>query len=195
MANKGMITTSEHLEYSEYERLVNSLHEDREYIWEMYARLSLCTACRASDVLSRKWSDILNRDQIMVTEKKTGKPRNIIFNPSVKKKLNEMYILLGRPPIDSFVFGTSKSVEGFSVQYVNRKLKEFKLKYNLDIGNFSTHTFRKTFGRYVYESNNKSAESIILLNKILNHTSIAATKAYIGLTQEEINGVYNSIRF
>ena len=80
-----------------------------------------------------------------------------------------------------------------TIQYVNMKLKEFKYKYHLHIENFSTHTFRKTFGRYVYDTNNHSAESLILLNKILNHSSIAVTKTYIGITQEEVAGIYASI--
>lgn len=57
----------------------------------------------------------------------------------------------------------------------------------------SPHTFRKTFGRYVYDSNNRSAESLILLNKILNHSSIQITKTYLGITKDEVNGIYASI--
>ena len=66
--------------------------------------------------------------------------------------------------------------------------------YKVKIGNFSTHTFRKTFGRYVYETNNRSAEALVLLNKILNHTSIQITKTYIGITQDEINNIFESIK-
>lgn len=82
-----------------------------------------------------------------------------------------------------------------TIQCVNQKLKDFKYKYRLKITNFSTHTFRKTFGRYVYDYNNHSAESLLLLNKILNHSSIQVTKTYIGITQEEIDGVFSSIKF
>lgn len=80
-----------------------------------------------------------------------------------------------------------------TIQYVNMKLKEFKYKYKLRIDNFSTHTFRKTFGRYVYDKSEHSAESLILLNKILNHSSIQVTKTYIGITQEEVAGIFASI--
>lgn len=80
-----------------------------------------------------------------------------------------------------------------TIQYINQRLKAFKTKYKLKIDHFSTHTFRKTFGRYVYESQNRSAESLLLLNKILNHTSIQTTKTYIGITQSEINNIFNSI--
>lgn len=195
MAKKNQLTTSEHLPYSEYERLLKCLHEDKEYRWEMYARLSFCTACRVSDVLKFKWEQILDTASVDVTEQKTGKTRRIPLNPSVQKKFRELYALLGHPDKQDYVMASSIGDKPLTVQRINQMLKVFKVKYRLKIGNFSTHTFRKTFGRYVYDTNNHSAESLLLLNKILNHTSIQVTKTYIGITQEEINGIFNAIRF
>lgn len=195
MAKKNQLTTSDHLEYSEYNRLLESLRADKEYIWELYARLSFCTACRVSDVLNLKWSDILNKKNVCVTEQKTKKTRIVPFNESVVEKISELYGLLKKPAADGFVFQTERSKGHFTVQHVNQKLKVFRVKYQVKIDHFSTHTFRKTFGRYVYETNNKSAESLLLLNKVLNHSNIAVTKVYIGITKDEINSIYNSIRF
>lgn len=195
MAKKNQLTTSDYLEFNEYDRLLGRLHEDKEYLWEMYARLSFCTACRVSDVLSLKWKDVLNQSLLVIVEQKTKKTRKIPFNASVKNKIVELYSLLGSPNINELIFVSKVTGGAITVQYINQKLKEFKVKYRVSIGNFSTHTFRKTFGRYVYESNNRSAESLILLNKILNHSSIDVTKTYIGITQDEINSIYNSICF
>lgn len=195
MAKKNQLTTSDYLEYSEYESLLQKLHGDKQFIWELYARLSFCTACRASDVLDMKWEDILDKEQITVVEKKTKKPRTIVFNNSVKKKLKELYALMGSPLMSDYIFQSNRSKGVFSIQHVNQQLKHFKNLYKVKVGNFSTHTFRKTFGRYVYEINGKSAESLILLNKILNHSNINVTKVYIGIAQDEINNIYNSIKF
>lgn len=195
MAKKNQLTTSDYLQFNEYDRLLGRLHEDKEYLWELYARLSFCTACRVSDVLSLKWKDVLNQSLLVIVEQKTKKTRKIPFNASVKSKIVELYSLLGSPNINELIFVSKVTGDAITVQYVNQKLKEFKVKYRVNIGNFSTHTFRKTFGRYVYESNNRSAESLILLNKILNHSNIDVTKTYIGITQDEINSIYNSICF
>lgn len=195
MAKKNQLTTSDYLEFNEYDRLLGRLHEDKEYLWELYARLSFCTACRVSDVLSLKWKDVLNQSMLIIVEQKTKKTRKIPFNASVKNKIVELYSLLGSPNINELIFVSKITGDAITVQYVNQKLKEFKVKYRVSIGNFSTHTFRKTFGRYVYETNNRSAESLILLNKILNHSNINVTKTYIGITQDEINSIYNSICF
>jgi len=195
MAKKNQLTTADHLEYSEYLKLVDGLHEDKEYFWELYARLSFCTACRASDVLQLRWVDVLDKTETVVLEKKTGKPRKISFNKSVRDKLRELWTLMGCPNKALYIFQTNRTGQPITIQNVNQQLKLFKYKYRLNINHFSTHTFRKTFGRYVYDTNGHSAESLILLNKILNHSNIQVTKTYIGITQDEINDVFNSIRF
>ena len=195
MAKKNQLTTSDHLSYDEFIRLLDCLHKDKEYKWEMYAKLSFCTACRASDVLNFRWCDILDMSEISVTEKKTKKTRKIMINPSVQQEFLELYELMGRPDRGDYILQSYKDDKPFTIQYVNQKLKEFKSRYRIKINHFSTHTFRKTFGRYVYDTNNHSAESLLLLNKILNHSSIQVTKAYIGITQDEINEIFSSIKF
>ena len=195
MAKKNQLTTSDYLEYPEYERLLTCLHDDNEFLWELYARLGFCTACRASDILNFRWVDILDRTEHVVVEQKTKKARKLSFNQSVQRKLKELYNLLGRPSKDEFIFISKTTGRPLTIQYINQKLKDFKYKYRIKIGNFSTHTFRKTFGRYVYDTHNHSAESLILLNKILCHSNINITKTYIGITQDEINNIFNSIAF
>lgn len=195
MAKKNQLTTSDYLEYPEYERLLTCLHDDNEFLWELYARLGFCTACRASDILNFRWVDILDKTEHVVVEQKTKKARKLSFNQSVQRKLKELYNLLGRPSKDEFIFISKTTGRPLTIQYINQKLKDFKYKYRIKIGNFSTHTFRKTFGRYVYDTHNHSAESLILLNKILCHSNINVTKTYIGITQDEINNIFNSIAF
>lgn len=195
MAKKNQLTVADHLEYSEYLKLLEGLHNDKEYFWELYARLAFCTACRASDVLKLRWVDVLDKTETVVLEKKTSKPRKISFNKSVRDKLKELWNLMGCPNKALYIFQTNRTGQPMTIQNVNQQLKLFKYKYRLSINHFSTHTFRKTFGRYVYDTNGHSAESLILLNKILNHSNIQVTKTYIGITQDEINDVFNSIRF
>ncbi|MFR9584137.1 MAG: tyrosine-type recombinase/integrase [Rikenellaceae bacterium] len=192
---KGKLTTADYLPIEEFERLVEGLRCDKQYLWELYCRLSFCTALRASDVLSLTWGDIFERDSFDKREKKTGKARRITLNKSVQNKIGELYELLETPPLDQAIFLNCRSGKPYTIEYINRLLKLFKIKYRLPIKAFSTHTFRKTFGRYVYETNGRSAESLILLNSIFRHSSIDITKVYVGLRQAEIDGVFDSIRF
>lgn len=192
---KGRLTTADYLPIKDFNRLVDSLHKDKLYMWELYCRLSFCTALRASDILTLIWEDILDKKFLDKMEQKTKKGRRITFNPSVQQKIKELYELQGEPDKKGSPFLNPKTKSHYSLEYINRLLKEFKFRYRLPIKAFSTHTFRKTFGRYVYESNGRSAESLILLNSIFRHSSIDITKVYIGLRQAEIDQVFNSIKF
>lgn len=194
MARKNELTTSDFLPYEEFKKLVLCLRKDREYMWELYAIMSFSSACRVSDVRKMHWREILNRSSVTITEKKTGKTREVYFNQYVQNAVKELYVLLGCPNKNSAVFANPKTGSPITIQYINKKLKEFKSKYDIQVEHFSTHSFRKGFGRYVYEQNDKNPNSLILLNKILNHSSISITKTYIGITKDEIREVFESIR-
>mgnify|MGYP001079369058 len=97
MSVKGQITTAEPLEFKDFLRLLSSLHEDGNYLWELYCCISFCTACRVSDVLSMTWKDVLDRDALYKIEQKTGKTRQIPFNENVQRRITSLYKLLGSP--------------------------------------------------------------------------------------------------
>ena len=75
-------------------------------------------------------------------------------------------------------------------------LKEVKKKYRLNVGNFSCHSLRKTFGRQVYTMNGENAElALVKLMELFNHSSVSITKSYLGLRQEEILQTYDCLSF
>ena len=193
MAKKNQLTKSDALDIEDFRKLVNGLHADKKYVWELYARISFCTALRSSDVLSLRWSDIIGKDSIIKTEKKTGKTRRIPINEKIKKEIVSIYKEMDKPDKESFIFVNREGDKAMSIQYINRTMKDWIDKYDIKITNFSTHTFRKTFGRYVYDSSENKSEALVLLNTILNHSSIEITKVYIGLRDEEVNSVFSSL--
>ena len=84
----------------------------------------------------------------------------------------------------------------YSVQYINRRFKEFKRKYALRIENFSTHSLRKIFGRKVVESAVIDAEmALIRLSELFNHRDVATTRRYLGLRQSELLETYDLLDF
>lgn len=192
---KGQLTTADYLPIEDFNRLINGLHGDKEYMWELYCCLSFCTALRASDVRMLRWNEVLGKEKFVKIEQKTGKARRIRLNDSVEVKLLEIYNLMNCPEKCSLIFNNSATQKPYSLEYINRTLKVFRVKYRLPKINFSTHTFRKTFGRYVYDSGGRSAESLVLLNMIFKHSNLDTTKRYLGITQDEIDKVYQSIIF
>ena len=194
MRLKGVLATSDYVRFDEFQKLVNALINDKNYKWAMYMSLSFSTGLRISDVLTIKWSDILDKASLIKEEEKTGKIRNIRFTEETIKKFKFLYNKLGKPKTDLFVM-SNKSGEAMSEQYINRVLKKIKDPYNLNVDTFSTHSIRKTFARTIWEKNNKSEESLVLLMEILNHSSMAITRRYLGITGDEIANIYHSIVF
>lgn len=194
MAQKNQLTKSDYLSYDELKRLLKCLHKDKKYTWELYVRVSFCTALRASDVLSLTWADIINKTSLTKKEQKTGKVRKISFNLNTQDRFDEIYMLMKRPNPAELIFQNKHTGKPYSIQYINRIIKEWKETYNIQIGNFSTHTFRKTFGRFVYDTSKNKSEALVLLNSILKHSTIDVTKVYIGLRDEEIQSVFSSIK-
>ena len=193
MSLKGSITTSDYLPFEEYQRLVKCLENDGQFLWCTYCILSFCLALRISDVLNLTWEQVLDKRNVTVTEKKTGKTKNIPIGPNTSAHLSELYKKLKKPNIHRYIFINNETNRVYTRQRINQILKLLKKKYDINVGNFSSHTFRKTFGRYVYNKMGKTEESLVILNQIFRHTSIAITKIYIGLRSNEIGNVFNNI--
>lgn len=194
MSKKGSITTADYLPFSDYQKLVQTLINEGQYWWSAYCILSFCTGLRVSDIRRIRWNDLLNKRNITITEKKTGKTRLIPLGANASDHLSKLYEKMGSPKVTTLVVGSAKDKrKAVSSQYINRILKTWPEKYGLDIGNFSTHTFRKTFGRYVYEKSGRTEESLLYLNRIFKHSNIETTMVYLGIRNDEIAGIFNSI--
>lgn len=193
MSLKGKLTKSDYLPMSELKKLLDGLHKDKDYMGELYVRISFYTAMRSSDVRSLTWEEVLNRFHFFKTEKKTGKTRKITLSDSSVKHITELYKLLGSPDPHGYIFKNKSTGNPYTIQSVNMKIKKWKYKYAIKIGNFSTHTFRKTFGRYVYDSSEDKTAALVLLNQILRHGSLETTRVYLGIREDEINEIFRAI--
>ena len=192
MSVKGTITTADYLDFNEYKRLIKCLEEEGKYKDCLYAMLSFCLGLRISDVLKLRWEEIIGCRFIIVTEKKTKKTKRIPISLETARHIEQIYRKLGKPDLNELVF-VGRNEKPLTRQGVNLKLKKWKLKYDLNISNFSSHTFRKTFGRYVYETMGRSNEALVLLNRIFRHSSISTTMIYIGLRDDEISDIFNNL--
>lgn len=194
MSLKGTLTTADYLDYNEFKRLVECLAADKQYKWAFYCIMSFCLGLRSSDVRKLKWGDILDKRSVIVTEKKTQKTKGIPIGEKTMEHIDKMYQFEHRPNLSTYVFESEKMKgKPVSIQYINRLMKIWKKKYKLNIEHFSTHTFRKTFGRYVYEKRNRSTEALMELNRIFRHANLQTTMIYIGITDDNIYKVFNSI--
>ena len=195
MSRKNSHTTSDALNWNDALNLIHRLYKDGDY------RLSLLVGCgcffglRISDLRTLRWNMLLEGKTFELHEKKTGKYRVVKINQDFQKHIQECYEALGITNPEEYCFLSSRKVV-FSTQRINVLLKGLKQRYNLKVGNFSTHTLRKTFGRKVVAMAGENAEvALIKLMELFNHSSLAITKRYLGLRQEELLETYDLLDF
>ncbi len=195
MSVKHSYTTSDYIEWDTMLNLVRRLSKDGDH------RMSLLIGCgsffglRISDLLTLNWGMLLDSDSFILTEKKTGKRRIIRVNADFRKHILDCYNALRISDMNEKCFLSNKKVV-FSIQRINVRLKEIKTKYNLKIDHFSTHSLRKTFGRRVVASAGENSEmALIKLSELFNHSTPQITRRYLGLRQEELMEVYDTLIF
>ena len=195
MSLKYSNTTADYLIWSDAMNLIRKLAKDGDYKISLLIAVGCFTGLRISDILSLRWNQILNTDEFIVVEKKTGKQRIIRLNLQLQEHIRECYKHINPVGINSPILISQKGTV-FTVQRINIILKEIKKKYRLKIKNFSCHSLRKTFGRQVYNMNSENSElALVKLMELFNHSSVAITKRYLGLRQEEILQTYDLLSF
>lgn len=194
MSRLHSMTTADYLEWNIMLSVVRKLYKDGNYRMSLLIGTGAFTGLRISDILQLKWSMLLDHNFVL-TEKKTGKSREIKINQDFYRHIQDCYKMLDIQDLNEYCF-LSKKGSVYSVQRVNVLFKEIKVKYNLKIVNFSTHSLRKTFGRRVVEmSGDKSEMALIKLAELFNHSTPQITRRYLGLRREELLEVYDNLYF
>jgi integrase len=192
MSRAGTKTTTSGLEWNTMLGLTHRLKQDGNLTFYLLILSGCYFGLRAGDLLQLTYPDVLYNEDFTVTEQKTGKRRKITINPAVRDALKDVSDRLARKgkfDPNGYVFA-NRWGSPLSISYVNKQLHVIFSKYNVRVQNPSTHTLRKTFGKAVWERDDRSERSLIYLSEIFSHTSIATTRKYIGVTEKQIADVY-----
>lgn len=192
MSLKGQRTTTSAIDWDDFKSLIAKLERDGEFKFCLLIATGVFTGLRISDLLTLRFNQF-NGDILELKEKKTGKHRRIKVNPDLKSIVFRLKDKLGSKD-DSFMFLNRYKTKPIDKSYVNVKLKEIFKKYNISVeGGCSSHLFRKTLGRRVIKMNNGKNEAIYLLMDMFSHSSPVVTKRYLGIREQEIFDVYDSL--
>ena len=193
-------TTTAPLKWIEAQNLLKLLKVDNKHNTRLLFSIGFYTGLRISDILQIKWSDIISsngepKETLSRKETKTGKFREIEINETLREVIEEAYKYENPKSLSlyCFTFKRHKLKKPLTVTGANKRIKTTFEKYSITTQNPSSHTLRKTFALRVFEANDKSEEALILLSEIFNHSSIAITRKYIGLTQSRIKNAYLNI--
>lgn len=180
-------------------QIKNMLRGQNNYRDLLLFELGINSALRISDLLNIKIHNLFDeqenpRDFSEIKEDKTNKTNRITLTPKVKETLGhykQFYpkILENR---EAFVF-FHKKYSPLGNRAIGRKQAWVMIvKWCKDAGlsgRFGGHTLRKTWG---YQARLKAIPLEIIQHK-LNHSSLAITQRYLGITADEIAEACNKL--
>ena len=153
--------------------------------------IGLHTALRISDILRLSWDDVydfennLFKERITLVEKKTKKTKIIALNIQITRALQlclQKNTPINNEPLFLSKRGTGKSISRIQAYRIIRHAAEaINLKTRT-----SCHSLRKTFGYHAWKNN----ESLAVIMDIFNHSSIAITRRYLGICQDDQDKLY-----
>ena len=147
--------------------------------------LGINTNLRASDIINIKVKQIANADELVLTEKKTGKTRRITLNQQVKDVVSNLLESQPYEPND-YLFKSRKKGGPLTSTSLSRMVKGWCSQINLK-GNYASHSLRKTWG---YQQRVQFGTGIPVLMECFNHSTQKQTLAYLCIQAEEIRSVY-----
>ena len=152
------------------------------------------TALRVSDLLQLRIGDFVDvngeiRQRFWLKEQKRGKRHEVVINKSIQKALEpyrEAYPEVEADP-DHFVFFNTRT-HNYTQPISRKQAWQFisRICQNVGLqGNYGTHSLRKTWG---YHARMNGVDLALIMHK-LNHSDLAYTKRYLGITDEELEEV------
>ena len=183
MANKETVA----LTVEQYEAIITAMrtggsgfrpNKRVETILTLEANLGL----RISDILALRPSSIVrdgNRYRLRVTEKKTSKKRPFTVPEPVANYIEDYCIENNIGPND-LIF----PIKERNVQTYLAKVTDY-----LGFEGIGTHSFRKFFATDILIKNNYN---FLLVQRLLQHSSISITQRYLGISSKEMEDALES---
>jgi integrase len=172
-------------------QIKNRLRGQRRYRDLLLFVIGINTALRISDLLQLRIGHFIDdqkriRHRFWIKEQKRNKRQEVVINQSIREALGEYLEAYHGIAVDAenFVFFNTKT-NGYSEPI--KRGQAWKLIGSIcnDVGmrrNYGTHSLRKTWG---YHARREGVDLALIMHK-LNHESIAYTKRYLGITDDEL---------
>ena len=142
------------------------------------AVLQASLGLRLGDVLQLNMGSFIKesgRWKLNIKEQKTGKVRDFTVPVEIYSFIQEYALNMGISA-DTKLFDISE-------RQVERHLNKVFSKMGLPLRSYGSHSFRKYFASRIYLENEMNIE---LVRVLLQHSSVAVTQRYIGLSQKTV---------
>ena len=159
---------------------------------------------RASDLRTLTWDfffeqmpngNLKFRDGYSIRPKKTSKRNKYVhlrFNDAVKRVIKWYIDMYPIDDVKDYVFMSRQGDDAISVDTMWRVIKNTAKEAGIK-QNIGSHSLRKSFCRRLYDNANDKSKALVVLQKILNHSSSLTTLSYIGITNDDMDDAFDSI--
>lgn len=184
-------------------RINEAPDEDKKWIAarnKMLFLIGINISLRASDLCGLTYDFFLKEDGTFKDfyslqpkkTKKTGKFVKLFFNATVKKAITDYMNEYPIEDLSSYLFKSREGNGHITEKSLGRIIKDAAKEAGIE-RNINSHSLRKTFGYHVWHNAEDKEKALVMLMSIFNHSSVATTKKYIGIMDEEIEDVFNSL--
>lgn len=189
-------------------RISNYLISQKRFRDNMLFIVGINFGLRVSDLRLLRFSHLINenfafKDTFPILEQKTKntrkqrKNRYITINTAVVESVT---LYLENTPglcLSDYMFRSERSIRCGKNDPLHRSsiddiLKDLARELSLS-NKMSTHSLRKTFAYHQMVMSHNDPRKLLLLQKIMGHSSVAQTLDYIGITNEEIEDAYRKL--
>lgn len=189
-------------------RISQYLIQNKRYRDNMMFIVGINFGLRVSDLRMLRFSNLITdnfmfKDSFPIFEQKTRNTRKhkrnryITINDAVR---DAVILYLENTPnvaLSDYMFRSESNHGGSKNEPIHRNSVDRILKgiaKDLDLTiQMSTHTLRKTFAYHQMVMSNNDPRKLLLLQKMMGHSTAAQTLDYIGITGEEIEEAYRNL--
>lgn len=159
---------------------------------------------RASDLRTMKWNFFYDQKSDGTWEwkpfyvlqpmkqKKQKKFVKLFFNETVRTAVEKYLSAYPEQNQDDYVFPSRKGNEPITVSSLCRIVKDAAEEAGIK-QNIGSHSLRKTWGFFCFHEAEDKNKALVILQQCFGHSSTQVTLRYIGLMDDEIEDMYNSV--
>ena len=167
---------------------------------KMMFLIGINLSLRASDLCGLRYNFFMKEDGEFKNSyslqpkktKKTGKFVKLYFNEVVKKAITNYTEKYPIEDMNEYLFKSRKGNAPISEHALWDIISKAAIEAGIE-RNIGSHSLRKTFGYWVWHNAEDKNKALVILQTIFNHSSPAVTGRYIGLTDNEVSNVFNSL--
>lgn len=194
------------VEVADVAKILDYFLDKQQWLNYLLAVISINTARRNKDILDLRWVHFFNpqtgqfrKDMASFVEHKTSKYASPHINQAIKDAIR-LYLdkIQYDPASDNYeqfvCWQHSGTHKGTKMTYSGCRMALKRAAEKIGIEeNVGTHTYRKTFGKWVSDMHPDNSNVTNLLQGIYNHSSPQVTLRYMGHTKKMVDSLYDEI--